>query len=134
MYPFLRKWEILYFCNTLKPVDLPKLLIQVDNRIADAVLDTGAQKSFLSSEIVQKYFYYKTPQKMDISVLEAANKAYNVIGTLKLKAEVRPVKIECIFLIMEGMGCHWILGIDFEIFTGTKVNFLYESITFVNLD
>lgn len=40
------------FAVTLKPVYLLQLFLQLDNRLVEGVHDIGAQKSFLSSEIV----------------------------------------------------------------------------------
>lgn len=37
------------FAVNLKPVELPKMLIQIDNRVVEALLDAGGQKLFLSA-------------------------------------------------------------------------------------
>lgn len=40
------------FAVALDPIDLPKLLIQVDKRVTETLLDTSEPKLFLFSEFV----------------------------------------------------------------------------------
>lgn len=44
------------FTATLKPVDVPTIVIQIDNHVVEADLDTGVQKSFISNDLLKKYF------------------------------------------------------------------------------
>lgn len=113
---------------------MPKLLIQVNGRVVEALLDTFAQKSFLSSENVKKYFYYKKIQVVDVNVLAAANQTCKITGPLKMEFEIRNIKFDWTFLAMDGMGCNCTLGIDILKFTGAQVNFPEGLITFENLD
>lgn len=59
------------FSHTLEPVDQAKLLLQMDKNAVKAILDSGAQHSFISNVLLEKYFYFKKQQSIDINVLTA---------------------------------------------------------------
>lgn len=102
--------------------------------MVEALFGTGTQKSFLSSEIVTKYFYYKKVQSVDVNVLVVANKTCSIKGALKLEVELRSVKLDWTFLVMDEMGCGCILVIDILKYTVAHVSFPEVYITFENLN
>ncbi|GFW21908.1 uncharacterized protein TNCV_1236331 [Trichonephila clavipes] len=55
----------------MSPVKLPYVPILLDETFTKALWDTGAEKSFISEETYQKYFFYKQVKKSSTQVITA---------------------------------------------------------------
>ncbi|GFU49103.1 uncharacterized protein TNCV_2310491 [Trichonephila clavipes] len=55
----------------MTPVDLPYVLILLNEAFITALWDTGAEKSFISEEVYRKYFSYRPRQKTKDRVVTA---------------------------------------------------------------
>lgn len=89
-----------------------------------ALLDTESQKMSLSVVIVCKYSYYKKLQPVEIDILAAGQQSCTILGAFRLTVEIRSSKFEWSLLIIEDLGCPYILGTDFLKFSSTKVDFI----------
>ncbi|GFX51049.1 retrovirus-related Pol polyprotein from transposon gypsy [Trichonephila clavipes] len=68
----------------MSPVELPCVSILLDETITKAFWDTEAEKSFISEETYQKYFFYKQVKKSSTQT----QKAFNGVKATFLKAPV----------------------------------------------
>ncbi|GFW25582.1 uncharacterized protein TNCV_1308431 [Trichonephila clavipes] len=85
----------------MSPVELPYVPILLDETFTKALWDTGAEKSFISEETYQKYFFYKQVKKSStqccgeelhgdrerecLAVVWALNKFRTYLGSLPIK-------------------------------------------------
>ncbi|GFX75409.1 uncharacterized protein TNCV_2546801 [Trichonephila clavipes] len=68
----------------MPPVELPYVPILLDETFTTALWDTGAEKSFISEETYQKYFFYKQVKKSSTQI----NKVVKTVE--KEKVEIDP--------------------------------------------
>lgn len=76
--------------NTLRlqTVELLRVLIEIEGRVLDARIDTGPEKSCVSSESFQKYFRFKRFNKVNFKMLSATNEVWRRRGALQLHVEI----------------------------------------------
>ncbi|GFU37958.1 uncharacterized protein TNCV_5043371 [Trichonephila clavipes] len=77
----------------MSPVELPYVSILLDETFTKALWDTGAEKSFISKETYQKYFFYKQVKKSSTQVITAAQGAKcRNMGVVELNIRIRDFK------------------------------------------
>lgn len=93
--------------------------------------DTGADRRFLSEDIVHKHFYFKILHPVFVDVWATNRQQCQILRVLRLQQQTRRAKIMCSFLVMQHLGCVYISGRNFD---GTKVYFDEKYLLCENLD
>ncbi|GFW22162.1 uncharacterized protein TNCV_1632921 [Trichonephila clavipes] len=93
----------------MTPVDLPYVIILLNETFITALWDTGAEKSFTSEEVYRRYFSYRPRQKTTDRVLTAQGR----LGRVELQIRIREFQKTWEFHILNNMQYRCILGIDF---------------------
>ncbi|GFV78506.1 uncharacterized protein TNCV_1888121 [Trichonephila clavipes] len=70
----------------MSPVELPYVPILLDETFTKALWDTGAEKSFISEETYQKYFFYKQVKKSSTQVITAPGAKCRNVGVVELNS------------------------------------------------
>ncbi|GFY22425.1 uncharacterized protein TNCV_2176861 [Trichonephila clavipes] len=73
----------------MSAVELPYVPILLDETFTKALWDTVADKSFISDEKYQKYFFYKHVKKSSIQVITAQGAKCRNIGVVELNIRIR---------------------------------------------
>ncbi|GFW50957.1 uncharacterized protein TNCV_3592391 [Trichonephila clavipes] len=97
----------------MSPVELLYVPILLDETFAKALWDTGAEKSFISEETYQKYFFYKQVKKSSTQVITAQGAKCRNFGVLELNIRIREFEKPWLFHVLEDLEYPCILGIDF---------------------
>ncbi|GFX66546.1 uncharacterized protein TNCV_3496061 [Trichonephila clavipes] len=75
----------------MSPVELPYLPILLDETFTKALWDTGAEKSFMSEETYQKYFFYKHVKKSSTQVITAQGAKCRNMGDVELNIRIHGI-------------------------------------------
>ncbi|GFS95673.1 uncharacterized protein TNCV_886241 [Trichonephila clavipes] len=97
----------------MTPVDLPYVLIFLNETFITALWDTGIEKSFISKEVYRRYFSYRPRQKTKDRVLTAQRATCYHLGRVELQIRIREFQKNWEFHILPNMQYQCILGIDF---------------------
>ncbi|GFU11589.1 retrovirus-related Pol polyprotein from transposon opus [Trichonephila clavipes] len=97
----------------MSPVELPYVSILLDDTFTKALWDTGAEKSFISKETYQKYFFYKQVKKSSTQVITAQGAKCQNIGVVELNIRIREFERPWLFHVLANLEYPCILGIDF---------------------
>ncbi|GFY12772.1 retrovirus-related Pol polyprotein from transposon 412 [Trichonephila clavipes] len=97
----------------MSPVELPYVPILLDETLTKALWDTGAEKSFISEETYQKYFFYKQVKKSSTQVITAQGAKCRNIGVVEINIRIRDFKKLWLFHVCANLVYPCILGIDF---------------------
>ncbi|GFX41006.1 uncharacterized protein TNCV_2217041 [Trichonephila clavipes] len=97
----------------MSPVELPNVLILLDETFTKALWDTGAEKSFISEETYQKYFFYKQVKKSSTQVITAQGAKCRNTGVVELNIRIRDFEKPWLFHVLADLKYPCILGIDF---------------------
>ncbi|GFV80801.1 uncharacterized protein TNCV_1901161 [Trichonephila clavipes] len=94
-------------------VELPYVPILLDETFTKALWDTGAEKSFISEETYQKYFFYKQVKKSSTQVITAQGAKCRNMGVVELNIRIRDFKKPWLFHVLADLEYPCVLGIDF---------------------
>ncbi|GFS73167.1 uncharacterized protein TNCV_687181 [Trichonephila clavipes] len=103
----------------MTPVDLPYVLILLNETFITPLWDTGAEKSFISEEVYRKYFSYRPRQKTKDRVVTAQEAPCCHLGRVELQIRIQENQKTWIqkkpweLHILNNMQYQCILGIDF---------------------
>ncbi|GFS49558.1 uncharacterized protein TNCV_2968481 [Trichonephila clavipes] len=97
----------------ISPVELPYVPILLDETFTKALWDTGAEKSFISEETYQTYFFYKQVKKSSTQVITAQGATCRNIGVVELNIRIRDFKKPWLFHVLADLEYPSILGINF---------------------
>ncbi|GFY29912.1 retrovirus-related Pol polyprotein from transposon 297 [Trichonephila clavipes] len=97
----------------MSPVELPYVSMLLDETFTKALWDTGADKSFISEEAYQKYFFYKQVKKSSTQVITAQGAKCQNIGVVELNIRIREFERPWLFHVLADLEYPCILGIDF---------------------
>ncbi|GFY08427.1 uncharacterized protein TNCV_1358321 [Trichonephila clavipes] len=97
----------------MSPVELPYVPILLDETFTKALWDTGAEKSFISEETYQKYFFYKQVKKSSTRVITAQGAKCRNMGVVELNIRIRYFEKPWLFHVLADLEYPCILGIDF---------------------
>ncbi|GFX68403.1 uncharacterized protein TNCV_3998351 [Trichonephila clavipes] len=97
----------------MSPVELPYVPILLDETFTKALWDTGAEKSFISEETYQKYFFYKQEKKSSTQVITAQGDKCRNMGVGEVNIRIRDFKKPWLFHVLADLEYPCILGIDF---------------------
>ncbi|GFX91467.1 retrovirus-related Pol polyprotein from transposon 297 [Trichonephila clavipes] len=97
----------------MSPVELPYVPILLDETFTEALWDTGAEKSFISEETYQKYFFYKQVKKSSTQVITAQGAKCRNMGVVELNIRIRDFEKPWLFHVLADLEYPCILGIDF---------------------
>ncbi|GFX14444.1 uncharacterized protein TNCV_1616271 [Trichonephila clavipes] len=103
----------------MSPVELPYIPILLNETFTTALLDTGAEKSFISEETYQKYFFYKSVKKSCTQVITALGAKCQNIGIVELNIRMMEFEKLWLFHVLADLEYPCILGIDF--ISGSKI-------------
>ncbi|GFX06181.1 uncharacterized protein TNCV_642271 [Trichonephila clavipes] len=103
----------------MSPVELPYVPILLDETFRKALWDTGAEKSFISEETYQKYFFYKQVKKSSTQVITAQGAKCRNMGVVELNIRIRDFEKPWLFHVLADLEYPCILGIDF--IDGSKI-------------
>ncbi|GFW36302.1 uncharacterized protein TNCV_1727301 [Trichonephila clavipes] len=84
-----------------------------DETFTKALWDTGAEKSFISEETYQKYFFYKQVKKSSTQVITAQGAKCRNMGVVELNIRIRNFEKPWLFHVLADLEYPCILGIDF---------------------
>lgn len=73
---------------TLRPVEVPKELNDLDDVVVETRVDKGAQRNFVSKFIVNKYFRYNKLQEVDVNVFVAGSQENEIDDAVQFKVEI----------------------------------------------
>ncbi|GFX56925.1 uncharacterized protein TNCV_3566971 [Trichonephila clavipes] len=90
-----------------------KVPILLDETFTKALWDTGAEKSFISEETYQKYFFYKQVKKSSTQVITAQGAKCRNMGVVGLNIRIRDFEKPWSFHVLADLVYPCILGIDF---------------------
>ncbi|GFW38713.1 uncharacterized protein TNCV_3880801 [Trichonephila clavipes] len=76
----------------MSPVELPYVPILFDETFTKELWDTGAEKSFISEETYQKYFFYKQVKKSSTEVITVQGAKCRNMGVVELNIRIRDSK------------------------------------------
>ncbi|GFX49189.1 uncharacterized protein TNCV_5041831 [Trichonephila clavipes] len=97
----------------MSPVELPYVPILLDETFTKALWDTGMEKSFISEETFQKYFFYKQVKKSSTQVITAQGAKCRNMGVVELNIRIRDFEKPWLFHVLADLEYPCILGIDF---------------------
>ncbi|GFU94458.1 retrovirus-related Pol polyprotein from transposon opus [Trichonephila clavipes] len=97
----------------MSPVELPYVPILLDETFTKALWDTGAEKSFISEETYQKYFFYKQVKKSSTQVITAQGAKCRNMGVVELNIRIQDFEKPWLFHVLADLEYPCILGIDF---------------------
>ncbi|GFT20481.1 uncharacterized protein TNCV_2183421 [Trichonephila clavipes] len=97
----------------MSPVELPYVPILLDETLTKPLWDTGGEKSFISEETFQKYFFYKQVKKSSTQVITAPGAKCRNMGVVELNIGIRDVIKPWLFHVLANLEYPCILGIDF---------------------
>ncbi|GFX61543.1 uncharacterized protein TNCV_2745181 [Trichonephila clavipes] len=97
----------------MSPEELPYISILLDETFTKTLWDTGAEKSFISEETYQKYFFYKQVKKLSTQVITAQGAKRRNMGVVELNIRIRDFKKPWLFHVLGNLEYPCILGIDF---------------------
>ncbi|GFX96364.1 uncharacterized protein TNCV_2054831 [Trichonephila clavipes] len=97
----------------MSPVELPYVPILLDETFTKALWDTGTEKSFISEETYQKYFFYKQVKKSSAQVITAQGAKCRNMGVVELNIRIRDFEKPWLFHVLADLEYPCILGIDF---------------------
>ncbi|GFT11685.1 retrovirus-related Pol polyprotein from transposon 297 [Trichonephila clavipes] len=97
----------------MSPVELPYVPILLDETFTKALWDTGAEKSFISEETYQKYFFYKQVKKSSTQVITAQGAECRNMGVVELNIRIRDFEKPWLFHVLADLEYPCILGIYF---------------------
>ncbi|GFT85909.1 uncharacterized protein TNCV_3255601 [Trichonephila clavipes] len=97
----------------MSPVELPYVPILLDETFTKALWDTGGEKSFISEETYQKYFFYKQVMKSSTQVITAQGAKCQNIGVVELNIRIREFEKPWSLHVLADLEYPCILGIDF---------------------
>ncbi|GFS54023.1 retrovirus-related Pol polyprotein from transposon 297 [Trichonephila clavipes] len=97
----------------MSPVERPYVPILLDETFTKALWDTGAEKSFISEETYQKYFFYKQVKKSSTQVITAQGAKCRNMGVVELNIRIRDFEKPWLFHVLADLEYPCILGIDF---------------------
>ncbi|GFV28722.1 uncharacterized protein TNCV_3986721 [Trichonephila clavipes] len=103
--------KLLAIC--MSPVEFPYVPILLYETFMKALWDTGAEKSFISEETYQKYFFYKQVKKSSTQVITAQGANCRNMGVVELNIRIRDFKKPWLFHVLANLEYPCILGIDF---------------------
>ncbi|GFU70506.1 uncharacterized protein TNCV_2511621 [Trichonephila clavipes] len=70
------------------PVELPCVPILLDETFTKSLWDSGAEKSFISEDTYQKYFFYKQVKKSSTQVIRAQRAKCRNMGDVELSSHL----------------------------------------------
>ncbi|GFS93090.1 retrovirus-related Pol polyprotein from transposon 297 [Trichonephila clavipes] len=97
----------------MSSVELPYVPILLDETFTKALWDTGVEKSFISEETYQKYFFYKQVKKSSTQVITAQGAKWRNMGVVELNIRIRDFEKPWLFHVLVHLEYPCILGIDF---------------------
>ncbi|GFY36564.1 uncharacterized protein TNCV_27691 [Trichonephila clavipes] len=97
----------------MSPVELPYVPILLDEIFTKSLWDTGAEKSFISEETYQKYFFYKQVKKSSTQVITAQGAKCRNMGVVELNIRIRVFEKPWLFHELADLEYPCILGTDF---------------------
>ncbi|GFV52538.1 uncharacterized protein TNCV_1918561 [Trichonephila clavipes] len=97
----------------MSPVELPYVPILLDETFTKALWDTGVEKSFISEETYQKYFYYKQVKKSSTQMISAQGAKCRNMRVVELNIRIRDFEKPWLFHVLADLEYPCILGIDF---------------------
>ncbi|GFX51110.1 uncharacterized protein TNCV_2734611 [Trichonephila clavipes] len=103
----------------MSPVKLPHVPILLNETFTKALWDTGAEKSFISEETYQKYFFYKQVKKSSTQVITVQGAKCRNMGVVELNIRIRDFEKSWLFHVLADLEYPCILGID--IIGGSKI-------------
>ncbi|GFY11958.1 uncharacterized protein TNCV_4974581 [Trichonephila clavipes] len=111
----------------MSPVELPYVPILLDETSTKALWDTGAEKSFISEETYQKYFFfYKQVKKSSTRVITAQGAKCRNMGVMELNIRIRDFEKPWLFHVLADLEYPCIPGIDF--IGGSKIMLDFENL------
>ncbi|GFY26763.1 retrovirus-related Pol polyprotein from transposon 297 [Trichonephila clavipes] len=103
----------------MSPVELPYVSILLDETFTKALWDTVAEKSFISEETYEKYFFYKQVRKSSTQVITTQGATCRNMGIVELNIRIRDFEKPWLFPVLADLEYPCILGIDFIV--GSKI-------------
>ncbi|GFY33418.1 uncharacterized protein TNCV_2226881 [Trichonephila clavipes] len=97
----------------MSPVELSYVPILLDEIFTKALWDTGAEKSFISEETYQKYFFYKQVKKSSTQVITTQRAKCRNMGVVELNIRILDFENPWLFHVLADLEYPCILGIDF---------------------
>ncbi|GFT98915.1 retrovirus-related Pol polyprotein from transposon 297 [Trichonephila clavipes] len=107
----------------MSPVELPYVPILLDETFTKALWDTGVEKSFISEETYQKYFFYKQVKKSSTQVITVQKDKCRNMGVVELNIRIRDFEKPWLFHVLADLeypciGIYFISGskiiLDFD--------------------
>ncbi|GFS56866.1 uncharacterized protein TNCV_2660951 [Trichonephila clavipes] len=108
----------------MSPVELPYVPILLNETFTKALWDTGAEKSFISEETYQKYFFDKQEKKPSTQVITAQGATCRNMGVVELNIRIRDFEKPWLFHVLADLEYPCILGIDF--ISGSKITLDFD--------
>ncbi|GFY00217.1 uncharacterized protein TNCV_4664691 [Trichonephila clavipes] len=84
----------------VSPVELPYVPILLDETFTKALWDTRAEKSFISEETYQKYFFHKQVKKSSTQVITAQEALCRNMGVVELNIRIRDFETPRLFHVL----------------------------------
>ncbi|GFW88410.1 uncharacterized protein TNCV_2287361 [Trichonephila clavipes] len=97
----------------MTPLDLPYVLILLNEMFITALWDTGDEKSFTSEEVYRRYFSYRPRQRTKDRVVMAQGAPCCHLGRVELQIRIRDFQKTGEFHILNNMQYQCLLGTDF---------------------
>ncbi|GFU74477.1 uncharacterized protein TNCV_1521291 [Trichonephila clavipes] len=96
----------------MSPVELPYVLILLNETFTKALWDTGAEKSFTSEETYRKYIFYKKVRKSRTQMITAHGANCQNMGAVELNILIREFEKTWMFHVLAYLEYPCILGVD----------------------
>ncbi|GFX65803.1 uncharacterized protein TNCV_2043361 [Trichonephila clavipes] len=84
----------------MSPVELPYVPILLNDTFTKALLDTGAEKSFISEETYRKYFFHKPVKESRTQVITAHGAKCQNIGIVELNIRITEFEKPWLFYVL----------------------------------
>ncbi|GFT06381.1 uncharacterized protein TNCV_1145651 [Trichonephila clavipes] len=112
----------------MSPVELPYVPILLDETFTKALWDTGGEKSFISEETYQKYFFYKQVKKSSTQVITAQGFKCRNMKAVELNIRKREFEKPWLFHVLADLEYPCILGIYFIAVSKIILDFYRKSL------
>ncbi|GFX85903.1 uncharacterized protein TNCV_2473051 [Trichonephila clavipes] len=87
----------------MSPVELPYVPILLDETFTKALWDTGVEKSFISEETYQKYYFYKQVKKSSTQGITAQGAKCRNMGFVELNIQIRHFEKPWLFHVYDSV-------------------------------
>ena len=123
-------------CNAVKAVDLTDFYVTVTiyNHMFQALIDTGAAVSLVSSEVVEAINKIKNLKKSDKALVSADGSKMEIKGLIKLDVEICEKVFKWDFVVAEKLAHQIIVGLDLLRSHFSSISLLNNSLVVSNIN